>query len=626
MKLRYLSIFLSLAGPTPAFADDAAAPSDPATITVVATGSNLALEKTGQSITIIGSHEIASVQGPDLTRVLERAPGVTLTRNGGLGSFTGVRVRGAEAEQLVVVVDGVRIADVAAPGSGYDFGNLLTGGIGKIELLRGSNSVIWGSDAIGGVLAITGRELNGAEASVEYGAHNSVDSNLVAGVKRDRYSVTLDSGYTHTDGISAAASGTELDGFRQWHIGGRGRAKFSDSLALVATGRYADGKLDIDGYPPPLYVFADTPDYQTTREKSGRVGLEYNGGPLTLNGGVALSKTDRAYYDPTASTEPYYVTNGRSVRSDLTGHLTLPAHLAVDFGADSEWTRFSDSSDVSQKARLSSGHALLGWYGDRLSLAGGVRVDDHSRFGTHWTFGANGSYRLSGDWRLRGSFGEGFKAPSLYQLLSNYGNAALEPETSRSYDVGIEKGNRASQTHIAVTLFHRDTHNLIDFVSCFKMSSGICFNRPFGTYDNVGKARAEGLEVEGDVRPTERLSFHVAYSYMKAVSQTAGDPNDGNDLARRPRHALSLAGDWRTPLHDLMLGADGRLASNSFDDAANTTRLGGYFLVALRAILPVTDRLEIFGRVENVGDVRYQTAAGYGTYGRSAYVGTRARF
>ena len=626
MKLRYLPIILGLGAPAPAFASDSAPPSDPATITVVATGSNISLNQTGQSITIIGPDEIASLQGPDITRVLERAPGVTLTRNGGLGSFTGVRVRGAEAEQLLVLIDGVRVADAAAPGGGYDFGNLLTGGIGKIELLRGSNSVIWGSDAIGGVLAISSRELNGVEASVDYGAHNSLDTNLFAGIRRDRYSVTLDGGYTRTDGISAAASGTELDGFRQWHVGGRGRVELSDSLALTGTGRYADGKLDIDGYPPPLYVLADTPEYQKTRERSGRAGLEYSSGPLTLNGGLAFSKTNRAYYDPTIGAEPNYVTKGRSIRSDLTGRLALPEEFALDFGADSEWTRFSDSYDSAQKARLSSGHALLGRYGDRLSFAAGARVDDHSRFGTHWTFGANGSYRLTGDWRVRGSFGEGFKAPTLFQLLSNYGNTQLAPETSRSYDVGIEKGDRSSSTHVALTLFRRDTRNLIDFVSCFDVSTGICVDRPFGTYDNVGKARAEGLELEGDVRPTERLSSHAAYSYVKAVNRTAGDSNDGNDLARRPRHALSLAGDWRTPLHDLTLGADGRLVSHSFDDAANTTRLGGYFLVALRASLPVTARLEIFGRVENVGDVRYQTAAGYGTYGRSAYVGARTRF
>ena len=137
-------------------------------ITVVATGQQDRLWETGQSISIVDANELATVQGADVTRVLERLPGVTITRNGGLGNFTGMRVRGSDAEQVLVLVDGVRVADVAAPGGGYDLGNLLTGGIGKIELLRGSNSVVWGSQAIGGVLAVTSRELNGAEGSVEY--------------------------------------------------------------------------------------------------------------------------------------------------------------------------------------------------------------------------------------------------------------------------------------------------------------------------------------------------------------------------------------------------------------------------------------------------------------------------
>ena len=134
-------------------------------ITVVATGLGAPVWATGQSISIIGADEIRSVQGPDLIRVLERLPGVTLTRNGGLGGFTGLRVRGADAEQLLVLVDGVRLNDVAAPAAGYDLGNLVSGGIGKIELLRGSNSVVWGSQAIAGVLAVTSRELNGVEAA-----------------------------------------------------------------------------------------------------------------------------------------------------------------------------------------------------------------------------------------------------------------------------------------------------------------------------------------------------------------------------------------------------------------------------------------------------------------------------
>ena len=129
---------------------------DETTITVTATGTRTEVEDTGQPVTVIGQSEIEAVQGHDVTRVLQRAPGVTFARNGPPGAFTGVRVRGAEAEQLLVILDGVRVSDPAAPGGGFDFGNLGAGNLAKIDLLRGSNSTIWGSDAIGGVLAADG--------------------------------------------------------------------------------------------------------------------------------------------------------------------------------------------------------------------------------------------------------------------------------------------------------------------------------------------------------------------------------------------------------------------------------------------------------------------------------------
>ena len=579
-------------------------------ITVVATGQRQRIDETGQSISVVAAEEIAAIQGPDLTRVLERLPGVTITRNGGLGNFTGVRVRGADAEQLLVLVDGVRVADVASPGGGFDFGNLVSDSIGKIELLRGSNSVVWGSQAIGGVLALTSRELDGVEASAEYGAHDSFDGSAVAGLTGDAYAVTLNGGYTRTDGISTAATGTEPDGFRQWRVGGRGRVELASNLSATLTGRYADGRLDIDGFPPPTYtVFADTPEYQTTREASGRAGLAYASDGLQLSGGYALSDTRRAYFDPTFGTAPNFKTVGRSERADLAGHADLPSGFSLDFGADSEWSRFSTTFDAQQKARLSSGHALLGYHAGGLNLAAGVRLDDHSRYGSAWTFGANGSVDLGDSgWRLRASYGEGFKAPTLYQLYGFGGNVALNPEQSRSFDAGIEQGDRNGPLHFALTGFRRDSRDLIDY----RFPSG---------YFNIGQARAEGFEAEADARPSDRLGLHAAYSYVKASNRLTG-----KDLARRPRHALSVAADWRTPLHDLTLGADLRLVGDSFDDAGNFTRLDGYALVTLRASLPLGERLELYGRVENVGDVTYQTAAGYGTSGRAALAGVRVRW
>ncbi len=595
-------------------------------ITVVATGLRSRIDQTGQSVSVIGADEISAIQGPDLTRVLERLPGVTITRNGSLGSFTAVRVRGADAEQLLVLVDGVRVNDPSSPGGGFDFGNLLSGDLSKVELLRGSNSVVWGSQAIGGVLALTTHATSGVQGSAEYGANDSFDANASVGLAKDRYAISLNGGYTRTDGISSAAVGSEADGYEQWRIGGRGRLDLAQGLSANLTARYADSVTQIDGFPAPSYSFADTPEYQKTREASGRAGLAYQADGWQIDAGYSLSDIARDYYDPTYGTAPSYGYKGRNDRADLSGKVDLPGQFHLSFGADSDWSRFSGTFDPQHKARLSSTHALLSYDADRLNLAAGVRLDDHSQFGTEWTFGANGSLAVAGDWRVRASYGEGFKAPTLFQLYSSYGNTALIPERSRSYDIGLEKGDRGGPLHFALTAFRRDSRELIDFVSCFGVVGGICTGRPYGTYDNVGLARATGIEAEAGARVGEALTFRAAYSYTRTTNRTPGTSRLGNDLARRPRNALTVSGDWQTPLHDLTLGADLRVVSDSFDNAANTRRLDGYALVTLRASLPVTDNFELFGRIENVGDTSYQTTAGYGTAGRSAYAGVKARF
>jgi vitamin B12 transporter len=577
-----------------------------AEITVTATGLWNLRGRTGQSVSVVTAAELDAVQGADLTRVIERLPGVSLSRNGGLGSQTGLNVRGANADQVLVLVDGIRVADYASPGGGYDLGNLLSGNLARVELLRGSNSVAWGSQAIGGVLAVQTREVSGFVGSLEHGAYDTLLGNATAGFTSDRAAASLSAGYARTDGFSAQAGGIENDGYEQWSLAGRARLDLSSELSLRAAGRYADSHLGIDLLGP------NSVDFQDTREGSGRIGLDYASDGFDLTAGVAYADVRRDYvggYGPSSFT-------GRSWSAELRGRANLADAIALEFGADTDWTRSTSSFDPAAHARQSSGHALLSWFGDGFnhtahSLSAGVRIDDHDRFGTHATFGANGVFSLGDGWRLRGSLGEGFKAPTLYQIYGSFvGNTTLKPETSRSYDLGIERGDRNAPLHLGLTAFRRDSRNLIDLDSSFQ-------------YQNVALTRAEGVELELGAQVDANFHVRAAYTWLKAHDLSAN-----RDLARRPRHALSLGADWTTQLAGLALGADLRLQGDSveYDFFGAPTRLDGFAVTTLRASLPMGERFEVYGRVENVSDVRYQTAAGFNTPGRSAYAGLRVRF
>ncbi|MXO59249.1 TonB-dependent receptor [Altererythrobacter salegens] len=589
---------------------------DETQITVTATGTRTEIEDTGQPVTVIGRDEIESVQGHDVTRILERAPGVSFSRNGAPGSFTGVSVRGAAPEQLLVMVDGVRVADPAAPGGGFDFGNLAAGNLAKIELLRGSNSTIWGSDAIGGVLVASTLAESGVQVSAEYGSRDTAYLTASGGAGGEHGYLGGSAGWYRTDGFSSAAHGTELDGFEQWSADGQGRIYFSDSFEIFARGRYAEGDLEIDGYPPPSYTLSDTAERQETRQWSTAAGAVYDSGVLYLSGSYAVSDTQRDSFDPAIGSAPTYTTHGRSDRLALTGEWRAIGPLLVDFGGSYEWTGFSTLFDARRETGIGGTYVQLGIEYGPLSGHAGVRQDEHEDFGGATSFGADLSYEVALDLRLRASVGEGFKAPSLFQLLSDYGNAQLTPEQSTSMDLGLMWHRRGQWPYAAVTLYRRDSEDLIGFVSCFGTTTGICAGRPFGTYDNIGKARSQGVEVEAGVEAVDGLTLLGSYSLADNEDRSTGNP-----LARRPRHAVSAAVEY--DFGGPVLGADLRWVSHSFDDAAATVRIAPYATLDLTARVPVSDRFELFGRVENVWDEQYQTAVGYASPGRGVFVGAR---
>ncbi len=599
-------------------------------ITIVATGKNDRVAAQGQSVTVIGDEELSRVQAADILPVLERAPGVTVSRNGPIGGFSAVRIRGSEAEQVLVLIDGVRVNDPSSPGGGFDFSNALAGNISKIELLRGSNSVVWGSQAVGGVIAIsTGGQGDTINLRGEYGSFDTL--NLSGSIARDIGPVSLgiSGGYYQTDGYSSFAGGTEADGFDQAYVNARASLDITDGLTAEIRGRYADGRSEIDGFPAPLFAFADTAEFQDTEQWSGYAGLAYTGDNFSLRGGYSISDIDRANFNLAFGSDPGFFSEGRTERAELKGNWDVTDQLAFTFGAESEDSEFTTGPfGASGETGIDSAYGLISFGGNRLNLSAGARVDDHEQFGTEVILGANGSFEIADEWRIKASYGEGFKAPTLFQLLSNFGNTALNPEKSRSYDIGIEHGFRQSGLYASLTAFQRDTRNQIDFVSCFGVTDPICTDRPFGTYDNVAKARARGFEAELGADVSARFRASAAYSYIDTENLSAGSANLGNVLARRPKHALTLSADWnsRESRDGFNIGADMRLVSDSFDNAANTVALDGYALVTLRASVPFGDMFEAYGRIENLFDADYQTVANFSTAGRAGTVGVRMRF
>jgi len=617
-SLTIISVLLMLAG------SDAYAAGD-TEITIVASGALSPLEQTGLPVAVIGAEEIERVQGGDITHVLQRLPGVSLSRNGGMGSFTGMRVRGANAEQLLVLVDGIRIADTAAPTGGFDLGALLPAGVRKVELLRGANSTIWGSDAMAGVLAIeTGME-EGGNVSAEYGGPDTREIQGSVGASSGRLDLALDAAFLESEGISSAASGSEPDGLRQWQAGLRAGLRLKSGWSLRGTLRHIDARVELDGFPAPVFVLSDTAEYQEARHTLGSMAAEYGGERLRVRAIWSRAAIARENHDPAAGASPIFSSRGREDRAQLRGRWTVASGLQLHFGGERGWSRMETPFDGERRSSTSAAYGQLGLTRRTLTVNAGLRFEDHPGFGKVWTFGGDGALDLGGGWRLRASYGEGFKAPSLFQLHSDFGNPALRAERSRGFDAGVELGSRNDLRHFAVSVFRRDSTDLIDFVSCFGTSEGICALRPGGAYENVGEARAEGVEVEAGMRLTNRLRAQAAYSYVAAENRTTGAAGFGKDLARRPRHALSASADWEVPLEGLSVGADLRAVSASYDDAANDVRIGGHAVLTLRAALALGERVDLFGRVENVWNESYQTAAGYGTYGRGAYLGARVR-
>ena len=628
----FKSILLTATILSPAIAH--AANSDSDTIIVTASRDAQPRSETGQSVTVITEDEIKTRQSNAVVDLLRTVPGVTFNRNGGLGTSTSVNIRGADSDQTVALIDGVKLNDPSSPGSGFNFGNLLTGNISRIEVVRGSQSVLWGSQAIGGVVNIITREPTEDltfNAQAEYGWRDT--GQVVGNVsgKFGPFSASVGAGYLRSDSFSTfneARGATERDGYENYGANAKLNIALSDAISVDLRGWYSNGKVGIDGFAPPTFAFGDTNETAETEELVGYAGLNAAlfDGRFRNRFAYAYTDTVRENLDLSGAT-PFqtFDAKGKNKRLEYQGNFDVADGYALTFGAENEKSSYRSSSfggPVSgANARLNSVYGQISATPvTGLTLTAGARHDDHNIFGGQTTFAANGVYSLNdGRTTVRASFGEGFKTPSLFQLLSDFGNTTLQPETSQGWDAGITQKFLDGAIEVGATWFHRDTSNQIVFISCGPQV-GICSNRPFGTYDNVARTRAQGLEFGLILTPVDWLTVQANYSWIDAENRA-----NGLELARRPSHSVNASIDYKWAF-GLETGATVTHVGDSFDNASNTRRLDGYVLVDLRASFPITQRVALYGRVENLFDEQYETIFRYGTPRRAAYAGVRLRF
>ena len=620
-------------------------------VVVVATRTPVPAWSVGNSVTVLDQATIKERQAVAVADLLAQTPGLTVASTGGIAQPTSVFIRGAQSDETVIVIDGVKFNDPSTTGGGSKFDSLLLANIGRIEILRGAQSALYGSQAMGGVVSIVSAEPVGrfdAGVTVEGGSHDTGYGLVTLGGKGDQLLWRAAADYYGTGGIPCfdAAYGGRRDCNSQ--VGGASgqlRYDFNPLVQLDVRGYYTQSREDFDGYDTPTFAFGDDHEYGKQAQFVGYAGLRVYSpdGRLTHRVSVQYTDSQTRNYDPLgpaneglSSTETFYGI-GQNLRQEYQGTWDFNSVSHVVFGAQHEHSTISTDSPaydivpapVDHSIDINSAYAQAqAQVATGLTLTGGLRYDHHSTFGGHTTGQLAAAWALNDQHTiLRASFGQGFKAPSLYQLYSAYGYAALSPEQANSWDVGIEQHLLGGRMTLSATYFQRSAHGLINYFYCGTGATNpLCQIDPQGFYANIARATAHGLELQGSFKPMEDLSIDANFTLTDTEDQSPGSATYGQELSNRPKDAGNVNVSYRWPTR-VTTSAALRFAGRSLDvSSGRPLWLGGYALLDLRVSCPVTEKLELYGRIDNAGNKHYETVYQYGTLGRVAYVGLRAGF
>ena len=618
-------------------------------IVVTADRAQESIGSTGSAISVISGETLTTSNPASLTDALRSVPGLMVTQAGGPAGTTGVMLRGANTGQTLVLIDGIRVNDPSGAAGDFNFALVAPGTVDRVEVLRGPQSALYGSDAMGGVINIITKKGSGpAQYSIrtEGGSYGTASTTASMSGSSGPWNYAVTGSGQHTNGFSsygyripaieAKYPNLEKDGMDR--IGGSARVGYDAGEGF----RFDAGVMSTftrGAYDASFGATPDTPSNSNQLQQQiwAKAAVDSLGGMLTQSITTFATQVDRTFNDyssyginvlPANSYATSTDFRGNSFGAEYQGDLKMGAAGSLIYGARTQHdTAESFGATIlpvptprisTLNATKDTNSVFALWklpIGERLSVTMGGRVDDVVDVATFATWRTTAAYNIvETGTKLRASAGTGAKAPTLYQLYEpNYGNSGLKPEESFGYDAGIDQTLFNGRVTLSLTGFYNKFSNLIDFT--FDPTP----TQPFGHYINVARAETSGLEVGADIDVMPgTLRLKTAYTWLQAK-----DLSTGLTLARRPEHLARIALAI-TPTDRWLIEPRILMVSKRFSSTGELNPLAAYTRVDLYTEYKIDNNWKVFARGENIFNERYQEVLNYGTTGPAVYGGFHA--
>jgi len=598
----------------------------------------IAASRSANAITVIDSEQLKNRAALSVSDLLRDVPGLAVSRSGVQGSATQIRVRGAEANHLLVLIDGVEANDPSQSDE-LNWGTLSAADIERIEVIRGPQSAMRGSDAMAGVVNIITRRADqplNASLITETGSFGTSNSGFSIGSKQGDFDARLGVNHIETEGENISRTGSEKDGYQNTNINLNAGWTVNDELRLSFAGRQSDGMNEFDADSDFDGVVDDQDKVSEFRNSTMRVQGDYVSadGRFQHKLVIAQSNNDNEAFDAgvlgtfTSSSKDQYQYIGSVFWDESSQRMSVLAEReeedfqqrgAIDdygvygvFDPNQDRERNTDSIAIEYRSDVS----------DALSLAASSRYDDNSEFDSANTFRVEAVYQLNDGTRLRSAYGTAIKNPTFTERFGFYtnfiGNPNLEPEESTSWELGIDQMLFDNSLTLSATLFDTELENEINGSALDPVTFG------YTAINKEGKSQRQGVELTAIGTLSNSLSLNAAYTYTDSVEW---DEEDAVyiDEVRRARHMASLNLAWQA-MDNLHINANVQHNGSQTDVVfPNIVALDSYTLVNFNANFSATEKLDVYLRLDNLFDEDYEEVFSYQTLGFGASLGVRFR-